>query len=93
MATYNQPFNHCRFCRADSYNTKLFQYGIRHHCCAPCGFKRWGGDFLEKLPVHLVQALPFRVCLDNGWSIQRLGAYVEKRMRDGFEGRVTKVRK
>lgn len=69
----------CRLCGERGEEASLFKYGTRHYTHAACGFKKWGDAFLDKLPLYQVERLPFRVCMDNGWSIERLQAYLNKR--------------
>ena len=58
-------YNTCRLCKDDDLNRELFRYGIRHYCHAECGFRRWGDDFLRKIPAHEIGRLPYRLILDS----------------------------
>ncbi len=70
--------NICRLCT--QYGSgNLFKYSVRHYAHAEYGFKKWGDDFLNKLPLAAVQRLPFSVCISNGWTIDRLQEYVSQR--------------
>lgn len=90
---YDHPINHCRFCGGDSIDHLLMKYGVRHYTCQPCGFEKWGDNFLDKLPLWQVKRLGVKVCAENGWPITRLKMYVAKRERDGLEAAIRGVRK
>ena len=61
MTTYNT----CRLCKDSNISRPLLRYGIRHYCHAECGFKRWGNEFLNKIPVHEIGNIPYRVILED----------------------------
>ena len=90
---YTQQINQCRFCDADSISTLLFKYGVRHYTCQPCGFKKWGDEFLDKLPLWQVNRLGVRACEEHGWPIRRLEMYAAKRERDGLHASIRTARK
>ena len=83
--------SHCRFCGADNLEKPLFKYGIRHYACAPCGlsmFPNKGRDFLDKLPVHQIERMPFNALKDAGFSLDDVTRYCAARRAAGQEGRV-----
>lgn len=49
--------NTCRLCK--NWDEPLFKYGVRHYVHAECGFKRWGAEFLDMIPEHQIQRLPY----------------------------------
>lgn len=74
--------NTCRFCKDYNNAAPLFKYGVRHYAHAACGVKKFGFiPFLDKLPVHQIKALPYRLCVDNGYEIDAMEAYAAKRER------------
>lgn len=62
MATH---FSTCRFCEDDSPDRPMFKYGVRHYCHAECGFKRWGNEFMTKIPAHQIGRIPYRLILND----------------------------
>jgi hypothetical protein len=81
--------NHCRFCRMDNFKTPLFKYGVRHYACAPCGLNNFpnGRAFLDKLPVHQIERMPFVALRNAGFSLDDIKQYCLARRAAGQEGR------
>jgi len=82
--------NHCRFCGSDNFEKPLFKYGVRHYACAPCGLLSFGENgrgFLDKLPVHEIERMPFRALQDVGFSLTDIARYCKARRAAGQEGR------
>lgn len=53
----------CRLCKLSNYETPepLAKYSVRHYAHFSCGLKRWGADFLNKLPLHEIGQIPYRL--------------------------------
>lgn len=79
-------FNTCRLCKDSNMHRPLMRYGIRHYCHAECGFKKWGDEFVLKIPRHEIGNLPFRLLLDKDHP-ERLKLAIEhcpENMREFF---------
>lgn len=51
-------FNTCRLCKKS--DEPLFKYAVRHYAHAECGFKKWNAGFLDMIPQHEIQRMPYR---------------------------------
>lgn len=73
-------FNACRLCGESSLDRELFKYGVRHYACAPCGFRRFGAAFVDRLPLYQVERLPYRAVRDDaGLTSSILERYCDRR--------------
>jgi hypothetical protein len=57
--------NTCRICRDLDASRPLLRFGVRHYCHAECGFAKWGDEFLRKIPVHEIGAIPYLCFVDH----------------------------
>lgn len=71
--------NTCRLCKG--WTGPMFKYSTRHYCHSDCGFKKWGDAFLDMIPTHAINGMQYRVLIDNGWTIERIEAYIDARVK------------
>lgn len=54
----------CRLCKKSNFETPyeaIVKYGVRHYAHFACGLKRWGAEFLDRIPQHQIGLIPFRL--------------------------------
>jgi len=44
----------------------MFKYAARHYAHGRCGIERFGAEFLEMIPAHMVKQLPYFALKDSG---------------------------
>lgn len=54
----------CRICK--KYDEPLFKYSVRHYAHGRCGLEKWGAEFLDMIPEHMIPELPYFAVLDTG---------------------------
>lgn len=65
----------CRLCTAFD-NRRLFKYSTRHYCHAECGLKKWGAEFFNMIPAHMLPQLP-ALAVSNAGLYEQLTAKIE----------------
>ena len=58
--------NTCRLCKDYRNTAPLFKYGVRHYAHAKCGMEKFGAEFFDKLPAHMLGQLPYFAVKDAG---------------------------
>jgi len=57
----------CRICKKqDEMFAPMFKYAARHYAHGRCGIERFGAEFLEMIPAHMVKQLPYFALKDAG---------------------------
>ena len=63
--------NTCRVCKGQ--DGSMFKYGTRHYAHGKCGIARFGAEFLDMIPAHMIPALPYFALQDAGLLDEVLG--------------------
>jgi hypothetical protein len=50
----------------------MFKYATRHYAHASCGFERFGKEFFDMIPAHMVGQLPYSQVKDAGFLDEAL---------------------
>ena len=72
--------NTCRLCKKS--DEPLFKYGVRHYCHAHCGLGKWGAEFLQMLPAHMIGQLPWRALEGAGLLGQAQALILARHAKD-----------
>jgi hypothetical protein len=76
--------NACRLCSTPHDNRNKVKYGTRHYAHWDCGLRRFGKvDFLDMLPLHVVEQAPFFPLHDAGWTLDDIVSYIKRRTDAG----------
>ena len=54
----------CRVCKG--YEGSMFKYAARHYAHGRCGIQKFGSEFLNMIPQHMIGQLPYFALKDAG---------------------------